>query len=772
MPKPTPVVREEKKGEYTIRHCEDGTYRISGPRLRKYGFFLPSETQTVNRYHRELKTDKRLSDTTKTHLQMYGIIASGSPQTTEGRTYLGLPPGRTIISLDTIHQTVKNYWSAKEIEDARKKRQSTPRLVKDFQKEHPAEYHECFQRHRGFRKVLEGMEPPYDTSYLFLTRRKRRETINPTRLGEQLYKWACEGKPIAPSYLRGCPRGSAERLAWNSLKTLAENDMLPVSSVLRVESRLTGLSEKDIRTTIVDRKRNSVLAENLVMLLFQWAPIVGVDTSIPGVPTRARKQVEFYYSNEPIDEASFDKGKIGHADLRIQDDTPIGLDFPIEVKSYVGEFPRKACNGLLERYASENRMWVTGEPMARCLTIFHQPELTYRQYKQKIEQAGIEIMPFSQFYTLLEQTVGKIKQNPALVANLPPTSPRANLEYLLQLSREVAGYYLLLRTTNSHRRGWSLDMLHALNQRAVKIRTGEYDPSEHSRDPKLKIPGAKTIRHKGVKYLSVQRKFDEINSGSVGQYIRDHHSNLTLTSLQHRLHKLEGIAKHSLLFFDLETCGLAYTDPIISIGYSRFNDGRVLESRVLLARDYSEEKPMIDHFLGIVADHDRILTYNGTSFDLPRLSERAKQNGIRLIDGKRFTPLQESLGKKHIDLYPLVKKKYPDLPDKKLGTLESLLFDPPFERQLNIPSEQIPQVYMDYVHPERRRKWIDVTIKDDEGKETKQRQWEFTETVKEFKQRVALTRQQNGKRLTQIVEHNLMDTITLIATLAKLCESA
>lgn len=547
--------------------------------------------------------------------------------------------------------------------------------------------------------------------------------------------------------------------------------MLPGHPILLIESKLTGLSEQDIQMTGADTKRNSVLAENLAMFLFNWAPIVGVDTGIRGIPTRAKSQVEFFYGEGPVSDDDFDARKIGYADLRIQDNTPpIGVDRPIEVKSYIGGFPKDAFRKLLEKYASEDGEWATGEPMPTCLTIFHQPESTYAQYISEIEQEGIEIMSHSKFYSLLEQVVQKIKKDPRITADLPSTAPRANLETVLSLSREIAGSYLLLRHTNSHRRKWSLDMLHTLNQRASEIRKGEYEPLEHSAETRLKIPDSKTIRHKGRNFLSVQKRFSEIDSGSIGQYIRGHHSNLQLSTLQHRVHELEGVAKQSLLFLDLETCGLAYTDPIISIGYSRFEKGRVLESGVLLARDFSEEGPMIDYFLTLMREHKRILTYNGTSFDLPRLSERAKQNGIRL-DGEKFVPLQKSLGKKHIDLYPLVKRKYPDLPDGKLGTLEKTLFDPPFERSIDIPSGDIPQVYMDYVHPQRRGRWEMVPTTED-GEEKDVRQLEFTETMEEFRQRAEQTRHQNGRKLVQIIEHNLIDTITLVATLAKLCEAA
>ena len=192
--------------------------------------------------------------------------------------------------------------------------------------------------------------------------------------------------------------------------------------------------------------------------------------------------------------------------------------------------------------------------------------------------------------------------------------------------------------------------------------------------------------------LVVERKLSEINSGEIAEYIKEHREKLFLNNIRRRFPQLEHIFKKRILFFDTENCGLRYSDPVFMIGMADFSDGINLKS--LVARDYSEEKAVIKYFLTLLPEYEAFFTYNGSSFDIPRISERAKQNGI-MLNTHRYKTLKDIIGDRHIDLYQLMRKKAA-LPDAKLQTVEKLIFG--HAREGDIPSNKIPKAYRDYVY--------------------------------------------------------------------------
>ncbi len=264
-------------------------------------------------------------------------------------------------------------------------------------------------------------------------------------------------------------------------------------------------------------------------------------------------------------------------------------------------------------------------------------------------------------------------------------------------------------------------MLNALIERAKQIKSADFQEQEES---SLRVPHSRVIRHAGGRFLLMERNFNDIKSGKIGDYIRANRDKLFLDNIRTRFPELRGIPKNKIIAFDIETCGFAYRDPTVSIGFTTFGRELATKSGVLFARDYSEEGPVISYFLKMLEDYEVLITYNGTAFDLPRLDERAKLNGISLATNK-YAPLTKALKCEHIDLYPLVKSRV-RLPDRKLSTIEKLIFN--FERIGGIPSARIPELYRRFVM---------------EG---------------------------DGKgNVEKIMQHNLFDTVTLKALLTYLC---
>jgi uncharacterized protein YprB with RNaseH-like and TPR domain len=83
-----------------------------------------------------------------------------------------------------------------------------------------------------------------------------------------------------------------------------------------------------------------------------------------------------------------------------------------------------------------------------------------------------------------------------------------------------------------------------------------------------------------------------------------------------------------LAFLDLETTGLSAT-PLFLAGTLLVGDGRI-RSLQFLARDYSEERCLINALDEALKDHPVCITFNGKSFDLPYLRERAKYHRLKL----------------------------------------------------------------------------------------------------------------------------------------------
>ncbi len=99
------------------------------------------------------------------------------------------------------------------------------------------------------------------------------------------------------------------------------------------------------------------------------------------------------------------------------------------------------------------------------------------------------------------------------------------------------------------------------------------------------------------------------------------------------------------LFFDLETHGLNSEQDAISVIGVLYRDG--------VRQFYGKEKDILRDFndwltlLAVKGEELRLVTFNGTNFDLPFLSKRYAKNGLLL-----------EAGFSHLDLAPIVWAKF------------------------------------------------------------------------------------------------------------------
>jgi uncharacterized protein YprB with RNaseH-like and TPR domain len=173
------------------------------------------------------------------------------------------------------------------------------------------------------------------------------------------------------------------------------------------------------------------------------------------------------------------------------------------------------------------------------------------------------------------------------------------------------------------------------------------------------------------------------------------------------------------LFLDLETCGLSGS-AIFLIGLL-WHDGSGLVLDQLLARDYAEEKPILETLCDIVGRSETLVTFNGKSFDWPMVQDRATVHHLPLGRMANVTmPLV------HCDVLHHARRLWGDkLPDCKLQTLEQHFCKR--NRRGDIPGSEIPAAYHQFV------------------------------------------KTNHAAQLRQILEHNALDLLTLVQVSLRIC---
>jgi len=144
----------------------------------------------------------------------------------------------------------------------------------------------------------------------------------------------------------------------------------------------------------------------------------------------------------------------------------------------------------------------------------------------------------------------------------------------------------------------------------------------------------------------------------------------------------------AVTYLDIETCGLA-GEPLFLVGLLRYADGGLLVEQ-FLARDYSEEGPLLAAVWEQLAAAACLVTYNGKTFDMPFLSARSLACG--LFD---CPPVPE-----HVDLLFEARRRWKRLlPNCRLQTVEQAICGR--RRAGDIPGSDIPAAYHEFVRASR-----------------------------------------------------------------------
>ena len=138
-----------------------------------------------------------------------------------------------------------------------------------------------------------------------------------------------------------------------------------------------------------------------------------------------------------------------------------------------------------------------------------------------------------------------------------------------------------------------------------------------------------------------------------------------------------------MLFLDLETCGLTAC-PVFLAGVALIGESDLV-LRQIFARDYLEERALIHEVARLIGQSDFLVTFNGKSFDVPFLRDRATHHRMAV---PASIP--------HLDLLWLARRRWKQtLPDCKLKTLEWRVLRR--RRSGDVGGSDIPGLYHDFV---------------------------------------------------------------------------
>ncbi len=166
--------------------------------------------------------------------------------------------------------------------------------------------------------------------------------------------------------------------------------------------------------------------------------------------------------------------------------------------------------------------------------------------------------------------------------------------------------------------------------------------------------------------------------------------------------ELTALAEHfpsRSLFLDLETCGFAGS-TVFLVGMVRESDGALVLDQ-LLARDYGEERAVLETLWQTVEKHQVLVTFNGKSFDWPMVRDRSTRHRLEQSgrDKARESGTKGCLGRNdlvHCDLLHHARRRWKRLlPNCRLQTLERYVCNR--WRRNDLPGDQVPAAYHEFV---------------------------------------------------------------------------
>lgn len=337
-------------------------------------------------------------------------------------------------------------------------------------------------------------------------------------------------------------------------------------------------------------------------------------------------------------------------------------DFAVEVKSGRTLNPGKFYDKL-GKY-DHAKKWLDGTPVAGRLLVLNSGGDRVRNYGDALSPRTWSVLHADEFASAYEKSLNLLADhNPEVFESFPP-------ELLLRFNDAVSN--------NSHRLS-----IHGMNfmrewmdltLERVKLLT---DPEYHQ--PKYDHKDRK-------KFGTIMNAIDPAAELVSRRNIKDHYT-IRMPEFESVYGKRAKTVVPNTLFLDLETAGLPGEGaPIVMGGLAYEKDG-VMVIEQFVARDPFEEHSVVEQILERMKGYPRIVTFNGTTFDLPYTRERAFVN--RIIPG-------DAIPAQHDDLYPVwkavAKKSYSDA---KLQTFEAGVLK--VDREHDLDGAKFAEAYGKYL---------------------------------------------------------------------------
>jgi len=198
------------------------------------------------------------------------------------------------------------------------------------------------------------------------------------------------------------------------------------------------------------------------------------------------------------------------------------------------------------------------------------------------------------------------------------------------------------------------------------------------------IEGARVERHGDGDVFVVRREVEAlVGSASPERAIAeglDHLGARDPTAIDRGLRTAHGFGLADVVVLDLETTGF-WGCPVFLVGMLAAEGGRLVTTQYL-ARDYSEEAAIVAAAVSSLRTRRLLVTFNGKSYDVPCLRERAAHHRMR------WSPRDLA----HVDLLHPARRLYRhELSDCRLTTLEREIVG--IHRTGDVASADIPAVY-------------------------------------------------------------------------------
>ncbi|MEZ4460297.1 MAG: ribonuclease H-like domain-containing protein [bacterium] len=145
---------------------------------------------------------------------------------------------------------------------------------------------------------------------------------------------------------------------------------------------------------------------------------------------------------------------------------------------------------------------------------------------------------------------------------------------------------------------------------------------------------------------------------------------------------LRDFEPESIAFFDIETTGLGAGAMSFCLGLGHWSGDQICVEQWVLAND-RDERATIEALAARLRDFECLVTFNGASFDVPRVNERAVHHGLE-------SPF---LGKVHVDLLQVARRLLPR-GSMSLADLERQMLG--LRRHDDIPGSEAPLRWQTY----------------------------------------------------------------------------